>query len=165
MLSRKGYGEAKSEPELFKLNHYIEGRLVGVDKRKIKVFFDVIDELTYMPGAISPGDAVNVFYSQGLGKPPMIRRIIKHQDIKNKDSVNAKIESLEDSIKESFEKSWFRLGSELWRKVAHSRKRYAWENEEARKLFYSVATKVAKDFNIREEDVFKIINKKEYIKY
>ncbi|MDD5356410.1 MAG: hypothetical protein PHY56_07740, partial [Candidatus Omnitrophica bacterium] len=52
------YGQADTEAELFELDHYIEGHLEGTNKRKIRVLFDVVDGLTYMPGAILPGDCV-----------------------------------------------------------------------------------------------------------
>lgn len=154
-------GEAHTEQELFKINHYIEGRLDGTDKRKMKVLFDVVDGLTYMPDAISSNDVVDVFYSQGLHKAPLARRIIKHIGTQS-NSLDNKTESLRNRILERFERDWFELGGQLWIKIAHSNKRFDWEEEEIKKLFDSVTDKASKDLNITKEEVLEVINKKEY---
>lgn len=160
------YGEAESEPELFKIDHYIEGKLEGNDKRKIKVLFHVKDSLTYMPTPISIGDIVNVVYSQGLLKSPMIRRITKSKKsgvdifgIPEGESLLSK-----EQIKEHFEKNWFKLGKKLWEKVAHSKTRYSSDYEAAKKLFRAATNKVARDLEISKEAVLKAIDRKAYIK-
>jgi len=157
------YGEAENELELFKIDHYIEGQLEG---DRIKVLFHVRDTLSFMPTPISIGDVVNVIYSQGFFKPPMIRRIMKCQE-SDKNILRipeGKFLLLKKQIEEDFERYWFELGKELWKKVAHNKIRYEGEHEAAKNLFKAVTDRITIDLEIDEDLVLKVIDRKAFIK-
>ncbi|OGW75964.1 MAG: hypothetical protein A2Z72_04685 [Omnitrophica bacterium RBG_13_46_9] len=160
------YGEAKTEPELFRIDHYIEGKLSG-DMKEISVLFDVKDHLTYMPQPISAGNIVNVVYSQGLRKPPLARRIVKNGEygVGNRGALreDAEYPPLEDRINERFYMTWFSLGKGLWKKVAHLKKGTNDRYEAANDLFKKVTVTVAKDLGISRDTVIKAIDRKAYI--
>lgn len=156
------FGFAATETDLYKLSFYIEGTLDN--NNSIRVNFHVRDTLSYMPVVICPGNTVDVYYSQGLLKPPMIRKISL-----SRAACGAQTDGLVDqarlAVEDRFSVVWFKLGGALWPKVAHVNMRFQWERLAAEQLFDACVAEVSRTLGMNTQKVRDSIDRRQYLKF